>query len=343
MSASPTSVQGPDTATDAFAERVMKAVTLDRYGPPEVLKLADIPRPEPSAGEVLVEVRAASVNAGDWHLMRGEPFVVRLMFGLTKPKVRVLGTDVAGRVLALGPGVTRFRVGDEVFGDLSASGFGSFAEAATAAEDALVLKPVNLSFADAAAVPSAGLTALQGLRKHGGLKAGQRVLVTGASGGVGGFAVQLAHAFGAEVTALSSASKAGYVSSLGANQVLDYRKQDVTRLPERFDLILDAAAFRPPRDYARILSQQGRYVLVGGASRWLFQVMLFGRFLARGSQQFKTFIAKPVQDDLLLLHDLLETGKLKPAIDKSFPLAETAEAVRALESRQVRGKVVVTV
>ncbi len=326
------------------AERgFMKAVVLDRYGPPEALELAEIPKPEPGAGEVLLEVRAASVNAGDRHLMRGEPVVVRLMFGLRKPKVRVLGTDVAGRVAALGLGVTRFRVGDEVFGDLSASGFGSFAEYAKASEGSLALKPGNLSFDEAAVVPSACLTALQGLRDHGELQAGQRVLVTGASGGVGGFAVQLAKLFGAEVTALSSAAKLEHVRSLGADRVLDYRQQDVTHLAERFDLILDAAAYRPPGEYRRVLSPRGRYILVGGEVRRLFQVMLFGRLMAGRGQQFRTFAVKPGREDLQFLKELLEAGELKPMLERSFPLTDAAEAVRHLEAGRARGKVGISV
>ena len=323
----------------------MKAVVRDKYGGPDVLRLDDIPVPTPQAGEVLVRVRAVSVNAGDWRLLRADPFLVRLMVGgLLRPTHRVLGFDVAGEVEAVGSDVHQFHVGDAVFGDLSEHGFGGFAEYACAPERAFAPKPSRLSFEDAAAVPVAGVTALQALRDEGQVQPGDAVLVNGASGGVGTFAVQIAQAFGATVTGVCRRGKRGLVHSLGAARVIDYTREDVTRRDERYDLILDTAAHRSPRAYRRVLAPDGVYVMVGGSTARLFQMMLLRPWVARTSDyRLATFMATPNPADLRVLADLIETGSVTPVVDRLFSLEEVPDAIRYVETGRARGKVVVTV
>ena len=305
--------------------------------------LEEIPTPEPAEGEVRVAVRASSINAGDWHLMRGDPTLMRLAVGLFRPKFRILGADVAGVVDAVGPGVTAFQRGDEVFGDISRSGFGGFAEYVCANENELVLKPSKVSFEAAAAVPAAAMTALQGLRDVGNIQPGDAVLINGASGGVGMFGVQLARALGAEVTAVGSAAKLDMVSSLGADHVIDYTKVDVTRGEARYDLVLDAAAFRSIRDYRGILSPGGVYVLAGGSTRQFLEILLVGPWASRGGVKMKNFLLKPNTRDLRFLSGLIETGEVRPVIDRTFPLEQVPDAIRHVEARKTRGKVVITV
>lgn len=320
----------------------MKAMVYHRYGSPDVLTCAEVPQPVPGENEVLVRVHAAGVNAGDWHLLRGSPFLVRLMSGLRRPKRPIIGSDVAGQIDAVGSGVTRLKPGDAVFGELSTSGFGAFAEYACAREEALVLKPERLSFEEAAGVPLAALTALQGLRDVGQIQPGQKVLVSGASGGVGSFAVQIAKALGAEVTGLCSTRKVEMVRALGADHVIDYTQEDVTRSGRQYDLVLDAAAYRPFTDYQPALTPTGTYVLVGGATRRLLQVMIWGPLRSKqGGQQFKTFILQSQRANLQFITELVEAGKLKPAIDRCYPLAELPTALRQLEAGQARGKAVI--
>jgi NADPH:quinone reductase-like Zn-dependent oxidoreductase len=323
----------------------MKAIVQTEYGSPDVLSLQEIDKPVVPANGVLVQVRAASVNAGDWHLMRGDPFLTRLMFGgILKPKIKTLGMDVAGRVEAVGKDVTQFQVGDEVFGDLSECGFGAFAEYASATEAALSLKPTNISFEQAATVPGAALTALQGLRDCGQIKSGQKVLINGASGGVGSFAVQIAKALGAEVTAVCRTSKMEMIATLGADQIIDYTQIDITKNGQQYDLILDAAAYRSVFDYAPILKPDGTYVLIGGSISRLFQVLLFGSIISRiMRRKLKCLMVKPNRSDLVILKDLIEAGKIVPAIDRTYPLSEVPTAIRQLEQRQVRGKVAISV
>ena len=322
----------------------MKAIVCPRYGSPDVLRLEEVAKPTPGDDEVLVAVQAAAVAAGDWHLLRGEPFLVRLMFGLFKPKRGLLGSDVAGRVEAVGRDVQGFKPGDEVFGDLSGSGFGAFAEYVCAPEKALAPRPEGLTFEEAAAVPVSAVTALQALRDEGQLQAGQQVLVNGASGGVGTYAVQIAKAFGADVTGTCSTSKLDLVREIGADHVVDYTKQDVTQSGRQYDLILDAAAYRSLADYKRVLRPGGVYVLVGGATARLFQAMLLGPLMSKkGERKMGGLMAKPNQEDLLVMKDLLEEGQVKPVIDRRFPLSETADAIRYLEAGKARGKVVITV
>jgi len=320
----------------------MKAIVRETYGPPDVLHVEEVPLPTLRDGEVLVRVHAASANAGDWHLLRGTPLPFRLVAGLRTPKFKIIGTDVAGHVEAVGRNVTQFRPGDEVFGELSRCGFGAYAEFAAAPEKALTLKPTNLSYEEAATLPTAGCTALQGLRK-GRIQRGQRVLINGASGGVGTFAVQIAKTFGTEVTGVCSARHVDVVRSIGADHVIDYTKSDFATHGQRYDLILAANGDRPIWDYKRALSANGSYVMSGGSNRQLTDVLLFGPLLSMGHQKFGNLLVKPNQADLLVLKELCETGKVRPVIDRRFPLSEVPAAVRYVEDGHARGKVVVTV
>ena len=320
----------------------MRAIVRETYGPPDVLHLADVPVPTVDDDDVLVRVRAASANAGDWHLLRGTPFPFRLVAGLRIPKFKIIGTDVAGHVEAVGRKVTRFRRGDEVFGELSRCGFGAYAEFAVAPEKALALKPANLSFEEAATLPTAGCTALQGLRK-GRIQRARRVLINGASGGVGTFAVQIAKTFGAEVTAVCSTRHVDVVRSIGADHVIDYTKEDFATQGQRYDLILATNGDRSIWDYRRALTADGSYAMTGGSNRQLTDALLFGPLLSLGRQQFGNVLVKPNQADLLVLKELCESGKLKPVIDRRFALSEVSSAVRYVEDGHARGKVVVTV
>jgi NADPH:quinone reductase-like Zn-dependent oxidoreductase len=323
----------------------MKAIVQTEYGSPDVLSLQEVDQPVVTANGVLVRVRATSVNAGDWHLMRGDPFLTRLIFGgILKPKIQILGMDIAGSVEAVGEDVTQFQVGDEVFGDLSKCGFGAFAEYVCATEAALSLKPTNISFEQAATVPGAALTALQGLRDCGRIKSGQKVLINGASGGVGSFAVQIAKALGAEVTAVCSTSKMGMMKTLGADQIIDYTQTDIAKNGQQYDLILDAAAYRSVFDYRSILKPEGTYVLIGGSISRLFQVLLFGSVISRVmGRKLKCLMAKPNRSDLVILKEMIETGKIVPFIDRTYSLSEVPEAIRQLEQRHVRGKVAISI
>jgi NADPH:quinone reductase-like Zn-dependent oxidoreductase len=323
----------------------MKAIVQTEYGSPGVLSLQEVDKPVIPHHGVLVRVRAASINAGDWHLMRGDPFLSRLMFGgILKPKFKTLGMDVAGRVEAVGKDVTQFQVGDEVFGDLSECGFGAFAEYACGTEAALSLKPTNISFEQAATVPGAALTALQGLRDCGQIRSGQKVLINGAASGVGSFAVQIAKAFGAEVTAVCSTNKLEMVKSIGADNAIDYTQTDVTKNGQQYDLILDVAAYRSVFEYAPILKADGTYVLVGGSISRLFKVLLFGSVISRiMRRKVKCLMVKPNRADLVILKDLIEAGKIVPFIDRTYKLSEVPTAICQLEQRQVRGKIAISV
>jgi len=295
----------------------MRAIVRETYGPPDVLHLEDVPVPTVGADDVLVRVRAAAANAGDWHLLRGTPFPLRVVAGLRRPKFKIIGTDVAGQVEAVGRNVTQFRPGDEVFGELSRCGFGAYAEFVTAPEQALALKPSNLSFEEAAALPTAGCTALQGLRK-GRLRRSQRVLICGASGGVGTFAVQIAKTFETEVTAVCSTRHVDAVRSIGADHVIDYTTDDFATHRERYDLILAANGDRSISAYRRALTADGCYVMTGGSNRQLTDALLFGPLLSMGRQQFGNVLVKPSHADLLVLKELCEAGKLRPVIDRRF-------------------------
>src|SRR5215212_5916413 len=322
----------------------MKAIVYREYGSPDVLELKEVDKPTPKDNEVLVKVYAVSANAADLHLLRADPFLIRLSSGFLKPKNEILGSDIAGRVEAIGSNVKEFKLGDEVFGDISADGWGGFAEYVCAHEDALVLKPANLSFEEAAAVPMAAVTALQCLRSKGQIQPGQKVLINGASGGVGLFAVQIAKSFGAEVTAVCSTRNLDIVRSIGADHVIDYTQEDFTQNGHHYDLILAANGNRSISEYRRVLTPRGTYVMTGGAMAQLSEVMLKGTWISMtGNQKMVNLLAKPNKQDLSFLKGLLETGKVKPVIDRCYPLRETADAIRYLEEGHAQGKVIITV
>lgn len=322
---------------------MMQAMVYHTYGSPDVLKLEEVQKPVPQDDEVLVKVLAASAAAGDWHLLRADPFLMRFMAGLLTPKYKILGAAVAGRVEAVGRTITQFQPGDEVFGDLSQCGFGAFAEYVCAHENAFALKPTNRSFKEAATVPVSAVTALQGLRA-GQIQPGQQVLINGASGGVGTFAVQIAKAFGAEVTAVCSTSNMDMVCALGADHVIDYTQADFTQNGARYDLILAANGYQPLAAYQRALRPQGIYVMTGGATAQMFQAMLLGPWRSKkGGQKLGNILARPNQKDLLFMKALLEAGKVTPVIDRCYLLREVPEAIRYLEAGHAKGKVVITV
>jgi NADPH:quinone reductase-like Zn-dependent oxidoreductase len=323
----------------------MKAIVCHKYGSPDVLRLEEVQKPTPSDDEVLVRVHAASVNHSDWGLVRGKPFLVRLMVGgLLKPKIKILGKDIAGRVEAVGQNVKQFQPGDEVFGDLSEFGFGAFAEYVSVPENAVALKPANMTFEEAAAVPEAAVVALQALRDKGQIQPGQKVLVNGASGGIGTFAVQIAKSFGAEVTGVCSTRNLDMVRSIGADQVIDYTREDFTRGGQRYDLILATAGYRSIFDYKRALRPKGIYVVTGGSLAQIFQPMLLGPFISMtGRKKMVSLAVRQNQKDLVFMKELLEAGKVVPVIDRRYPLSEVAEALRYYGQGHARGKVVITV
>jgi NADPH:quinone reductase-like Zn-dependent oxidoreductase len=322
----------------------MKAIVCEKYGSPEVLQLKEVENPAPKDHEVLVKVSAVSLNAYDWHLLTADIFMVRLMGGgVFKPKFAILGADIAGRVEAVGRNVTQLHLGDEVFGDISMCGNGGLAEYACAPEDRFAAKPRNLSFEEAAAVPMAALTALQGLRDQGKIQSGQKVLIHGASGGVGTFAVQLAKWFGAEVTGVCSSRNLEQAVGLGADHVINYEREDFAQKGARYDLILAVNGYRTLSDYQRALTPDGRYVMAGGTGAQIFEAMLLGPFVSTlWGKKMGGVSAAPNQKDLVLLKELCEAGKLKAVVDKRFPLLQTAEAFRYLGTRHARGKVVIT-
>ncbi len=318
----------------------MKAIVYYGHGSPDVLRCEEIARPTPGDGEVLLKVRAASVNALDWRSVRGGPGFLRWLRG-SKPKLTRLGLDVAGVVEAVGGGVTRFKPGDAVFGTCH----GAFAESVCAAESALAAKPEQVTFEEAAAVPVAGLTALQGLRDKGRVRAGQEVLVNGASGGVGSFAVQIAKAFGAGVTGVCSTRNLEMVRSIGADRVIDYTREDFTEGGERYDLLFDCVGNHSLSACRRVLRPSGRCVIAGGPDEvWFLRTALKTLALAPvARRRCVLFIARRSQEDLAVLHDLMAAGKVTPVIDRSYALTEVPEAVRYLEAGHARGKVVVSV
>lgn len=323
----------------------MKAIVQDRYGSADVLELREIEKPEVGDEDVLLRVHAAGVDRGVWHMMAGLPYLIRIMgYGLRTPKTPVLGNDVAGRVEVVGKNVTQFEVGDEVFGLCH----GAFAEFACAGEDKLVPKPAGLGFEQAAAVPVSALTALQGLRDHGEVQAGQSVLIIGASGGVGTFAVQLARAFGAEVTGVCSTAKVDLVRSLGADHVIDYTRDEITQTDQRYDLILDIGGNRSLYSLRRALTPRGTLVIVGGeeGGRWLggvdrlLRALLLSPFVGHS---LRMFVAKGKKEDLQFLKEQIEAGKVTPTVDRTYPLSEVPAAIRYMEAGHARGKVVITV
>jgi NADPH:quinone reductase-like Zn-dependent oxidoreductase len=321
----------------------MRAVVYKEYGPPDVLQLAEIAQPIPKDDEVLVRIRAASVNPLDWHYMRGMPYLLRIQAGWRRPAVTRLGVDLSGQVEAIGRNVTQFQQGHEVFG----VGRGALADYVCAPEKTLVLKPANVTFEQAAAVPIAGLSALQALRDKGGIQSGHKVLINGAAGGVGTFAVQIARSFGADVTGVCSTRNVDLVRSLGASRVVDYTREDFIESGQRWDLMLDTVGNHSLADCRRVLTTGGTLVLVGGPNtgRWVGPLMgplaaaVVSRFV---SQNLRPFLARPSKDDLTILRDRLQEGTIVPVIDRTYPLNEVAAAIRYLEEGHARGKVVVT-
>jgi NADPH:quinone reductase-like Zn-dependent oxidoreductase len=339
-------------------ENPMKAIVQDKYGTPDALELREIDKPVVKDDEVLVQVHAASVHPDVWHVVRGLPYVLRLMgAGLLKPKNRVPGTDAAGHVESVGKNVTRFQPGDEVFGE-TLKGYqwtngGTYAEYMSVAQDALALKPANITFEQAAAVPTSGLIALQNLPNEGRLQPGQSVLVNGAGGGVGALAVQIAKAYGAEVTGVDNTQKLEMVRSLGADRVIDYTQEDFTQGDERYDLIFDIPGNHPFSACRRVLTPDGKYVLIGhdrfgqGVGRWfgsvprLLKLVALSPFVSQiPTPNFSTLDRK---NQMVILKELLEAGKITPVIDRTYPLSKVPEAIRYLEEGHVQGKVVITV
>jgi NADPH:quinone reductase-like Zn-dependent oxidoreductase len=322
----------------------MKAVVNEIYGSPDVLEYKEVETPEPGENEALIKIHASSVNAFDWHMLRPDPFFIRFMAGLFKPKNNILGVDVAGYVESIGKNVKQLKPGDEVYGDLSPIGCGGFAEYVCANENYIALKPVNLSFEEAAAIPLAAVTALQGLRDKGKIQEGHNVLINGASGGVGTFAVQIAKSFGAQVTAVCSAKNLETASSIGADKVIDYTKEDFAKGDECYDLIFVAYGNRSVFDYKRALKPKGLCVIAGGSMAQFFKSIFFGPLISvAGNKKIISYVAQPNQKDLEYLKELIEAGKVKPVIDRRYPLAEVPDAIRYVEEGHARGKVVINV
>jgi NADPH:quinone reductase-like Zn-dependent oxidoreductase len=322
----------------------MKAIVYTEYGPPDVLQFTEVAKFTPKDDEVLIRIHAASVNPLDWHFMRGTPYAIRIAAGLRRPKVTRLGVDVSGQVEAVGRNVPQFQPGDAVFGTCR----GAFAEYGCASAGALVLKPANITFEQAAAVPVAAISALQGLRDKGQIQRGQKVLINGAAGGVGTFAVQIAKVFGAEVTGVCSTRNLDLIRSIGAHHVIEYTQEDFTRSGQRYDLIFDTVGNHSLSDCRRALSAKGTLVLVGGPNkgRWLgpltgvLKAVAWSRFV---SQKLLPFLAHLNKDDLMVMRELLEAGKVAPVIDRTYPLSDVPDAIRYLEEGHARGKVVITI
>lgn len=322
----------------------MKAAVYSSYGPPDVVQITDVAKPIPNDNELLIKVHAASVNPYDWHFMRGEPYFFRLRLGLRKPKIQFFGADVAGRVETVGRNVTQFKPGDAVFGMAT----GAFAEFVCVAPSKLAAKPDAMTFEQAASVPIAGLTALQGPRDKGQIQPGQRVLINGAAGGVGTFAVQIAKSFGAEVTGVCSTRNVELLRSIGADHVVDYTRENFTNAAQRYNLILDCIGNHSLSACRRALTPTGTYLIVGGRTgRWmtafaarLIKAQILSRFV---SHRLLFVSAKPVQQDLATLGQLIVDGKIRPVLDRRYPLQQLPEAIRYLEEGHARGKVVITV
>lgn len=318
----------------------MKTVVATKYGPPEILQIKDAPKPIPKDNEVLIKIHAASINSWDWDLIRGKPRIYRLLFGLFKPKHPVIGSDIAGTIESVGKNIKNFQPGDAVFGDVSGCGFGAFAEYVCAPERFIALKPAKLTWEEAAAIPQAGLLALQGLK--GKLKEGQHILINGAGGGVGTFAIQLAKMWGAEVTAVDRTDKLGLMRSLGADHVINYMHEDFTRNGIQYAVILDNVAKRSVFDYLRALRKGGTMSVVGGSISSIFQTLLLGGWVSR-NKKIGLLAYKFRSNDLDYLGALCESGKIKPIIDRQYPLQETPKAIQRLGEGQVMGKIIINI
>lgn len=322
----------------------MKAIVYKKYGQSDQLHMEIVQKPVPSENEVLVKVHAVSVNYADWHMLTGTPFLARMAFDLFRPKLSILGADIAGTVEAVGNAVTDFKPGDEVYGDLGLNGFGGFAEYVCAPQNLIALKPVNLTFAETAALPMAAVTALQALRDGGKLQRGQKVLIHGAAGGVGTFAVQIARHLGAEITAVCSTRNIDLVRSLGADHIIDYTKEDFAANGTKYDLILGINGNRSISDYHKALAPKGTYLMVGGSDRQIFQAMLLGGIVAGISgQKLGSFLSRNSREDLITIKELVEAGAIKPVIDRQFTLEQTPEAMSLIGTGHARAKLVINV
>lgn len=321
----------------------MKAIVNEKYGSANVLQIKNIDKPTPKENEVLIKVHAVSINMADWHMLTADIFLIRFMEGLFKPRTNVLGADVSGIVEAVGKDVTHFKTGDAVIGDLTQCGWGGLAEYTCANENALVIKPESLSFEDAAALPMAGVTALQGLRNKAQLSTGQKVLINGASGGVGTFAVQIAKALGAEVTAVCSTDKLKLVESLGADHLIDYTQENFTQNGKLYDIIFAVNGYHPLAHYKRALAAKGKYFMVGGTSKQMFQALLLGFFYSGKNKKIGVHAAKANANDLADVVKLVVDGKIKPIIDRCYSFDKTAEAFNYLGKGHASGKVIIKV
>jgi len=324
-------------------DALMKAVVMERYGTPNVLEIRDVATPTPKANEVLVRVHAASINDWDWGLLQGTPFINRILNGLFAPKVQIIGCDIAGRVEAVGEDVEAFRAGDEVYGDLSASGFGAFAEYACTPAASLACKPAGMSFEQAAAIPQAGMLAVQGLIDVGRIRSGQKLLLNGAGGGVGTFALQMAKLYDVEVTVVDKPGKLDMLYAMGADHVVDYLKEDFTKSGRCYDLILDVKTNRSPFAYARALNPNGTYVTVGGRIPRLLQALVLGPFMSRLYHKHLRIVALKPNKDLNYMNELFEAGKLLPVIDGPYKLADLPEAFGLFGTGDHKGKIIVTI
>lgn len=323
-------------------DALMKAFVMESYGAPDVLELRDVAKPAPKADEVLVRVHAASINDWDWGVVRGAPFIVRLLNGLFTPKVRIIGCDIAGRVEAVGENVKAFQPGDEVYGDLCMSGFGAFAEYACAPEAALARKPAGMTFEQAAAIPQAGMLAVQGLIDVGRIQSGQKLLLNGAGGGVGTFALQIAKLYDVEVTVVDKPGKLDMLRAMGADHVIDYLEEDFTKRGKRYDLILDVKTNRSPFAYARALNPNGAYVTVGGSIPRLLQALVLRPLISRLYHKHVRIAMLKPNKDLAYMNELFEAGKLAPVIDGLYKLADLPEALRRFGAGDHKGKIIVT-
>jgi len=321
--------------------KLMKAIVFTKYGIPDVLELREVDKPVPKDDEVLIKVYAVSINDWDWNLLQGTPFINRLLYGLFKPKKKILGSDIAGRIEAVGKNVERFQPGDEVFGDLSGE-WGGFAEYVCARENALALKPANMTFDEAAAIPQAAMLALQGLRDKGQIQPGQKLLINGAGGGVGTFALQIAKLHGVEVTGVDSSGKLDMLRSMGFDQVIDYTQEDFTKNGQRYDLILDVKTNRSIFNYTRALRPNGIYVTVGGSMSRIFQALFLGPLISMISKKNIRLVALKQNKDLAYMNELFEAGKVKPVIDGPYKLSEVPEAMRYFGKGNHKGKIVIT-
>lgn len=319
----------------------MKAIVFTKYGTPDVLELKEVDKPIPKDDEVLIKVYAVSINDWDWNLLQGIPFVNRLLYGLLKPKKQILGSDVAGRIEAVGKNVERFQPGDEVFGDLSGE-WGGFAEYVCARENALALKPASMTFEEAAAIPQAAMLAVQGLRDKGQIQTGQKLLINGAGGGVGTFAIQIAKLYGVEVTGVDRSGKLDMLRSLGFDHIIDYTQEDFTKNGQCYDLILDVKTNRSMFDYTRALSPNGIYVTVGGSMARIFQALFLGPLISMISKKNIRLVALKPNKDLAYMNELFEAGKVKPVIDGPYKLSEVPEAMRYFGEGRHKGKVVIS-